>query len=127
MDKICKITFSFIFIITLISCNNQTDRIAEILVNNNSIDIGQLSLKDTITKTIYIRNKSENQLKIDSVGVSCGCTVVSFDKQPISKNDSIGLTINFIPDHLGVFDKSIIIDANTDPPFTVLHLVGEVK
>ena len=113
--------------ILLFSCNNIEPKIAEIYLENRNIDIGSLSINDTITQKIYLKNHSDNLLKIDSVGVSCGCTVVSFDKQPVSKKDSIGLTINFIPDHLGIFDKSIVIDANTDPPFTIFHLVGEVK
>jgi len=117
----------FIICIGTTSCYNGQSKIAELYIKNDSINIGTVAIKDTITKTIYLKNNSSNQLKIDSVGVSCGCTIISFDKHPISKNDSLALTINFIPDELGSFKKSIMIDANTNPPFTELHLIGEVK
>lgn len=115
-----------LLIILIASCKNDKSDFAEIHIENK-IDLGAITLSDTITSKIFIKNRSTEKLKIESIVASCGCTVVSFENHSISKNDSLALDIMFIPDKKGLFEKSVIIDANTDPPFTTFHLIGEVK
>lgn len=93
----------------------------------NQVYLGEMSIKDTIFKEIEITNLGNNSLKIDSIGVSCGCTVVDYNKSPIMTNQRSTIKISFRPEQKGIINKIIMIDANTDPPFNIITLKGEVK
>ncbi|ULC59982.1 DUF1573 domain-containing protein [Flaviramulus sp. BrNp1-15] len=119
------------FIILLSSCKdkvaNKYELITEIKIENNEINFGEISITDTLFKTIRVKNTGKNLLVIDSIGASCGCTIVNYDKAPRKFNEIVELSLRFIPYEKGQVNKSIIIDANTDPPFNILYLKGEVK
>lgn len=45
-----------LFLGMILSCNNHTSTKAKIFIENNVIDIGVVSLSDTILKTIQLKN-----------------------------------------------------------------------
>lgn len=115
-----------IFCIITLSCDKSREKLA-IINTKKSIDLGDISILDTIGRTLFLKNISSKKLKIDSVATSCGCTVVSLNKSSVSKSDSLAIKIKFVPDEIGKFKEMIVIDANTDPPFTIVEIIGEVK
>jgi hypothetical protein len=119
-----------IFIILLLlffSCNKKTNNLAEIEINKVQ-NFGDIKVGDTVKKTFYIKNLSKNTLIIKDLKTSCGCTVVKIKDSLIEKGTGTNIITQYIaePDDIGLIEKSIIIEANTDPTFTVLYLKGKV-
>lgn len=116
-------------IITLIffSCSNK-DKTANIYVNK-VINFGLVKVNDTIKKSFLIKNNSSVDLKIKAIKSSCGCTVAKLNDSIIKENESTDLIVEFVADKdkIGKIKNSIVVEANTDPVFTVLYLIGSVK
>ncbi|WP_290700936.1 DUF1573 domain-containing protein [Lacinutrix sp.] len=119
--------FKILILILIISSCNSNNGVSNIEIDNQNIELGLLKIGDTINKSIFINSIGKNEFKIDSIGVSCGCTLVKYDKSPIPKDQSAEIKIRFIPNEKGKFNKSIVVEGNSDPPFNVFYLKGEVK
>lgn len=85
-----------------------------------------MKIYNTIFQTFKVKNISSNPLTIDSIGTSCGYTTLKYSKSKILENGEIDITILFVPEQLGFTKNSIVIDANTDPPFSIVYLKGNV-
>ena len=90
-------------------------------------DFGKISQKDTINHRFELINNSEVPLTIRNVSASCGCTVPSWDKEPIAPSKKGFINITYIPNSSGQINKSIVVETNTDSVFNVLYLKGFVK
>lgn len=117
-----------IFFLLFISCNEKNKHYATIKYTKE-IDFGTIHSQDTVTKTFKIKNISENSLKINQIKTSCGCTVAKVNDSIVKKNESTDIIVQFIADNdkIGKINKSVVIDANTNPNFTVLYLKGIVE
>lgn len=118
----------FLLINTLISCTKNKTDLAKIEFIKE-INFGKIKNGDTVYKTIKIKNTSNNVLKIRQVKTSCGCTVAKINDSLLEKNQIAEIKIKFNTDNVkkGRIRKSIIIDANTYPNFTVLYLNGIIE
>lgn len=99
---------------------------ASVFFRTPKVNLGELKTEDSTLIKYYAINTSDTPLIIDSVQSSCVCTISSFPKQPIMKNDS-GLIVALFKSKQGqhgAFSKSIIVLANTKPAFTVLSFHG---
>ncbi|WP_299337544.1 DUF1573 domain-containing protein [uncultured Psychroserpens sp.] len=110
----------------IFSCENQNN-FSKIKFINGNYNFGTLSIKDTLTHTFFLKNISKNKLLIRDAISSCGCTTIEFSKDAIVKNDSAKITVQFIPDKLGYSEKTIVVEANTNPPYNILTLKGDIK
>lgn len=118
----------YLLIITIIcSCNIKSKRIAEIEIirvqNFDTIKVG-----DTVRSIFKLKNTSEIPLKINNVKTSCGCTVAKIQDSILDPNSESKINTQYIAqsDDVGLIEKSIVIEANTNPVFTVLYLKGNV-
>ena len=118
----------YLLIITIIcSCNIKSKRIAEIEIirvqNFDTIKVG-----DTVRSIFKFKNTSEIPLKINNVKTSCGCTVAKIQDSILEPNSESKINTQYIAqsDDVGLIEKSIVIEANTNPVFTVLYLKGNV-
>ncbi|WP_395042856.1 DUF1573 domain-containing protein [Flavobacterium sp.] len=124
-----RITFLIIIILLVFfSCKNKTNDYAKIEYKNE-INFGKIKVFDTVLKKIKLKNVSSNLLIIKKLETSCGCTVVELNDSIIEPNNFAEIKVEFISDksNIGKINKSIIIDANTKPNFTVLYLKGFVE
>lgn len=115
-------------LIFLISCEKELPKIAKIQFNKE-INFGVINTNDTIVKTFYLRNTSSNLLKIKQVKTGCGCTIAKLKDSIIKPNSKAEIMVQYVADNdqKGEINKSIVIDANTNPNFTVLYLKGRVE
>ena len=52
---------------------------------------------------------------------SCGCTVPTYDKEPVQPGQKGKIQIEFNSEHkTGANTKSVMIEANTNPPITTV-------
>ena len=120
-----KLYVTIIIFLIIVSCKSKNSY--AIIEVNSRIDIGKIKLNDTILTKFFLKNISDNDLKIKNVKTSCGCTIAKLKDSIIKPNDSSFVEIKFIAENIGSINKSIIIDANTKDNFTVLYLKGNVE
>lgn len=58
---------------------------------------------------------------------SCGCTIVEYDKRPVSPGNSLALKIVYNADKKGYFNKVINLYCNTISSPIQIHLVGTAQ
>ncbi len=120
------LVFTILVTLFIISCNKKTNIVDIEFTKEVSFDT--IKVGDTISKYFEIKNKSSTQLKIKNLKTSCGCTLAKLKDSIIGKNSSTKIKVTFTAeeDNIGVVNKSIILDSNTKPNFTVMYLKGYV-
>ena len=71
-----------------------------------------------------ITNTGNFPLVILRVSVSCGCTNVTWDKQPVEPGKMATIHVEMTPDETGVFRKTIVVYSNTNESPMRLTLTG---
>jgi len=117
---------TFVLFFCLISCNNNVKEFAKFEIENTQYLFKDLSINDSLSFTFRIKNISKNPLKISKVGASCGCTAVSFTEKSIQKGQNAEVKIIYRPNSIGIKEKSIVVEMNSEPPFQVFYLRGNV-
>jgi hypothetical protein len=119
------------FLVFFAACDSQekTKEYSTIFFSNRKIAIGNVVVGTTKQIEFYAVNKSETPLIIDSVKSGCSCTVSTFPKKPILKNDSGLIIAMYTPtkNNIGIIEKSVVVLSNTKPAFTVLTFTGKVS
>lgn len=91
-------------------------------------DFGECVEGDKITKVIEFTNTGKLPLVIEQAYGSCGCTVPTYDKEPVQPGKKGKLQIQFDSSHkVGANTKSVMIQANTNPPVTSVNFSIKVK
>lgn len=126
-----KIVFYISVSFLLVSCKYQPNELesTKIYIENNEYDFGEISKTDTITHTFKIKNITNNPLKIDKIGTSCGCTTTNYSMGLIEKNNFAIIETKFIPkkNQRGKVRKSIVVKCNIDSSFVNLYVKGFIK
>ncbi|HQS56633.1 MAG TPA: DUF1573 domain-containing protein [Sediminibacterium sp.] len=123
MKLIQFILLSLVFI----SCSRHNKQLKPILsVNQISKNLGKISFDSSTKIDFTIYNNGNGPLIIDTVTVSCECTVPSFITKAILPNDSAILSVTYKPTNSGEFNKAIILRSNIDSIFTILKFYGQV-
>jgi len=113
--------------IVVYACNSNQNGLAKTEIQNKEHSFGKIGLNDSIVHTFYLKNVSNIPLTITKVGTSCGCTTTNYTQGEIGENETASIEVLFKPEQTGIIDKSIVVETNTDPPFNVFYLKGEVK
>ena len=90
-------------------------------------DFGQVREGEKVVQVYEVLNTGKEDLVIQSVRPSCGCTTSKYDKKPIrpGKEGSIEVVFN-TKGRIGNQHKTVLVVTNTEPPNTVLTFHGEV-
>ncbi len=144
-----KKIFSIFFISVIIfSCNSQSEKsITTEIINNPATangetdtinvpkmafseevyEFGSITQGEKVTHTFKFKNTGKTDLVITSAQGSCGCTVPSYPKNPISPNSEDAIEVTF-DSHgkQGQQHKTVTIVANTYPSTTVIAIKGNV-
>lgn len=84
-------------------------------------DFGECKEGDKISKTLEFTNTGKLPLIINQAYGSCGCTVPKYDKEPVLPGKKGKLQIEFdSKNRAGANTKSVMIEANTNPPITTI-------
>jgi len=128
MLKINKniIVLIVIFATSLYACKDENKQPSIIEIGEKEFNFGEISMNDSIQHTFVIKNTSDIPLQITKVGTSCGCTTSEYTKKEVLKNELAMIDVVFKPNKIGLTDKSIVVESNTDPPFNVFYIKGNV-
>ena len=123
-----KFFLVFFYVIFLLSCTQKktVDDTPRIFFNSlNEIELGDsLKVGKQFTKLIEFTNTGLKPLNILDIKASCGCTIVSVPKKTIESGEKGFIKISIKPEEVGVFDKTLILESNTNPPLVVVYLKG---
>ncbi|MFN8260393.1 MAG: DUF1573 domain-containing protein [Chitinophagales bacterium] len=91
-------------------------------------DFGSCTEGDKVKKTIEFTNTGKLPLVINQAYGSCGCTVPTYDKEPVQPGKKGKIEVEFNSEHkAGANTKSVMIEANTNPPITTVTFSIKVK
>lgn len=91
-----------------------------------SISLGQVEKNELKKVRFEFTNNSAEAIQILDAKGSCGCTNVSFPKEPIDAGKTASITADFRSSKVGAFRKNIRIKTSTAQEYTYLYFSGEV-
>ena len=91
-----------------------------------SYDFGKVALSSPVTHEFTFVNNGAVPMLISSVQASCGCTVAEYSREPIAPGALGFVRATYNAAQIGIFTKSIAVNANTENGVVRLQIKGEV-
>ena len=89
---------------------NKTD----IVFSDTLFDFGRIKSYEKVECQFYFVNHSSNRFVIHSIVSTCGCTVPSWNRQPIMPGQKDSISVRFKSSDKGFNQKTIVIKGNCD-------------
>lgn len=114
----------------------KTDAMAEAPVSNPTTlswtnmehDFGTVKKESASDYVFTFKNTGSNPLIINSAKGSCGCTVPEYPKEPVMPGAEGKIKVTFSAGTTeGPTEKTVTIDANTEPRTSLLKIRANVK
>jgi len=103
-------------------------RMPKIEFERTTHDFGKLIQGEKVSYTFTFKNTGNAALVLSAVLPSCGCTAAQFTKTPIMPGEEGTITVNFNTESKkGMVNNSVVVQANTYPSETTLHLTATVN
>ncbi len=90
-------------------------------------DFGELTQGVPQTASFTLTNEGTEPLVISSAKASCGCTNLSYAKDPILPGKSISISVTYNAASAGNFTKTITVNTNASDKPVVLSIKGIVN
>jgi hypothetical protein len=131
-----KITLSFLLVVCIATvwaqqlASNSTFAAmfkgAAFAWNQTTVDFGKIKHNEPVSNTFTFTNGGTEPLVISSVQASCGCTVTEYSKTPIAPGAKGFVKATYNAAKLGLFTKTVTVNANTENAVVQLIIKGEV-
>lgn len=118
--------FITLLIIVFVPDGKKVINTTTIIIENDSLCLGKLDSHSKQLASFKIKNTGNELLVIHTVHTSCGCTVATYDKQPIAIGDFATVILEYKPTSLGFFSKTADVICNVPEGFVRLKISGEV-
>lgn len=93
-----------------------------------SHDFGKLTSGEVVSYIFYFTNTGTENLIVEEVRPSCGCTSPSYTKTPVAPNEKGQIEVKFDSSGFsGMQNKSVTVTTNGQPEKTVLHFSATVE
>lgn len=126
---VCSVAFTAVAQQLASNANPKSEFINDLASFNwekTSFDFGKIKLNSPVTHEFSFINGGTGPLVITSVQASCGCTVTKYSKDPINPGSSGFVTATYNAAKVGVFTKTVTVNANIDGGSVLLTIKGEV-
>ena len=92
-------------------------------------DFGTITADEDYKTSFLITNTGNNPLMIYEVKASCGCTVPTWNKNPIAPGASDKIDVTFHPksEQVGLQNKTVSVITNSSPGVEVLQIKALVN
>jgi uncharacterized membrane protein len=90
-------------------------------------DFGSIATGSENDCEFVITNTGDKPLIVYNVGASCGCTTPQKPEKPIPPGKSDVLKVHFKPNGPGPSEKTVTVQANTDPRVSTVKIKATVK
>lgn len=99
----------------------------KVYIKHTNISLGRFDWKQEQNVVFTLENTGKELLTIEDVNTSCGCTEVTYPKEPIRPGNSISLNVTYKAEHPGYFDKTITVNCNVEISPIVLRITGDAE
>lgn len=129
-----KLILSLFMAGALMACNQTNKKTvvattdgSDIRYEKDSYDFGKIKQGEKVSHSFTFTNTGKSPLIITNATASCGCTTPIWPKKPIMPGDTGSIAVTFnSAGKSGLQDKLITVTANSQPPQSIVHLIGEV-
>ena len=90
------------------------------------IDYGKIAHNADGNRTFIFKNIGKSPLIITQTKGSCGCTVPTYEKEPIMPGETGKIKVKYATNRVGRFSKTVTITSNASEPKKVVRIKGEV-
>lgn len=90
-------------------------------------DFGEIASGSENHCEFRVTNTGDKPLTIVNVGASCGCTTPKKPEKPIQPGKSDVIEVTFKPSGSGPTEKTVTVQANTNPRVSVVKVKADVK
>lgn len=121
----CRFITGILGIVTLTNCNYANNKMVKSQAIDSVYFAGQLPRTDTIIKhTFFIKNTGNANLLIDSIGGSCSCIDIKWDRKPIKPGERgfINVTVQSDTTEKGKKMQYVIAKTNSITPLSVFKI-----
>ena len=112
---------------SVLPCADEATELPDFAWVETAYDFGAIKHNQPVTHEFRFTNNGSEPLIITSVQASCGCTVAKYSKDPIPAGGEGFVTATYNAATLGVFNKTVTVNANTQDRAVVLSIRGEVR
>ena len=96
-------------------------------IAHTSVSLGSFDWKEEQKTAFVIKNTGDKLLVIEGVSTSCGCTTVTYSKEPVQPGKEIVLEVSYKAEHPEHFNKTITVYCNAETSPLVLQINGNAK
>lgn len=94
-------------------------------LEKDTIQVGTIKRGDSILVSIKVFNSGDDTLKLTDLAMSCGCTKGVFTSNTVIPGQIVSISLEYKnAGDIGSFDKSVVIENNSDNPFKILRIQG---
>ncbi len=90
-------------------------------------DFGEIAAGSENKCSFKVTNTGDKPLIIYNVGASCGCTTPKKPEHPILPGKSDVIEVGFKPNGPGKSEKTVTVQANTEPRVSTVKVKADVK
>ncbi len=83
-------------------------------VDKSFIQMGSFNWQEEQKATFTLKNTGDKLLVIHDIVTSCGCTTMSYSKEPVRPGQEVTLEVAYKAEHPGYFDKTITVYCNAE-------------
>lgn len=93
-----------------------------------SHDFGEIEKGEEAVAIFTITNQGQAPLVVENVKVSCGCTIVKWNSEPVMPQDTIQIKVSYNSNIVGEIKRSVVVKTNDHKrKRTLLLITGDVK
>ena len=96
-------------------------------INRTFISLGRFAWQKEQKATFSLKNMGNKPLVVQDVNTSCGCTSVSYSKEPVQPSGELQLEVTYKAEHPEHFNKTITVYCNAESAPLVLKIMGDAE
>ena len=101
--------------------------ITKVGIDRTSVSLGNFNWKEEQKATFTLKNTGDKLLVIQDIATSCGCTTVSYSKEPIQPGKETTLEVAYKADRPEHFAKTITVYCNAEHSPLTLKISGDAE
>ena len=99
----------------------------KVAIDRTSVSLGSFDWQEEQKVTFILENVGDKPLVIQDVTTSCGCTTVTYPKEPVLPGREVALEVVYKAEYPEHFDKTITVYCNAETSLLVLKISGNAK
>jgi len=101
--------------------------VTKAVVDKSFVQMGNFDWQEEQKATFTLKNTGNKVLVIQDIVTSCGCTTVSYSKEPVQPGKEVTLEVAYKAEHPGYFDKTVTVYCNAESSPLKLRINGNAQ